>query len=360
MMNFNRRTFLKLSSLLMSRALLPPLPPTNRYTDDLPEAQVNRKPLLGFARAINYGVAVRKEPNLKATMLSTLMPDTVLPMYAEMETDSGSAHNRLWYEVEGGYVHSALIHPVRWQLQQPVKDAGEHGFWAEVTVPFTDARSAPSMTAPRTKYRYYSGTVYKIMKVVPSADAGSKDLWYQIEDESFPSKYFAPAREMRVIAQAEFSPLSPEIDPADKKLVVNLKEQRVYAYEKDKEVFVSRAATGAVFRSLGDAGNFATPPGTWFVYRKTPAQHMYGGAAGDSDYFDLPGIPWVSYFITNGIAFHGTYWHNDYGVPRSHGCINVPSPNAKWIWRWSMPPNDLIERYTMTRTRNAGTTVIVV
>jgi lipoprotein-anchoring transpeptidase ErfK/SrfK len=359
-MRLNRRALLKLTSLALSRALLPPLPSLDRYTDGLPDMPATRRTLIGFARAINYGVAVRKEPDLQAKMVSTLMPDTVLPMYAEMETESGSWHNKLWYEVEGGYVHSALIHPVRWQLNTPVSDAGENGFWAEVTVPFTDARSGPSLGAPRAKYRYYGGTVYKVVKAVKSSDATSKDLWYQIEDEAFAGPYFAQARHLRPISQEEFSPLSPDVDPADKKLVVNLKEQRVHAFEKDREVFTSRAATGAVFKDMGDEGNFATPPGTYFVYRKTPTQHMYGGAAGDSDYFDLPGIPWVSYFVNTGIAFHGTYWHNDYGVPRSHGCVNVPSPNSKWIWRWSMPPNDLIERYSQTKTPSGGTTVVVI
>jgi lipoprotein-anchoring transpeptidase ErfK/SrfK len=358
-MRLNRRTLLKLSSLFLSRALLPPLPSIDRYSDGLPEAPAPSRPIIGFARAINYGAAVRKEPSLDAKVVSTLVTDSVLPMYAEMETNSGNWHNKLWYEVEGGYVHSALVQPVHWQLNEPRTDAGEHGFWAEVTVPYTDARSGPALSAPRTKYRYYGGTVYKVIKVVKSTDLTSTDLWYQIEDESFAGLYFAQGKHLRVITAEEFTPLSPDVDPKDKKLVVNLKEQRVHAFEKDKEVFTSRAATGAVFKDLGDAGNFATPPGTWHVYRKTPSQHMYGGAAGDSDYFDLPGIPWVSYFISNGIAFHGTYWHNDFGVQRSHGCVNVPSDNARWIWRWSMPANDTIERYTMSKSMTEGTTVIV-
>jgi lipoprotein-anchoring transpeptidase ErfK/SrfK len=53
--------------------------------------------------------------------------------------------------------------------------------------------------------------------------------------------------------------------------------------------------------------------------------------------FDLPGIPWVSYITERGVAFHGTYWHNDYGKPRSHGCINLTSQAAKWIFRWTLP-----------------------
>jgi lipoprotein-anchoring transpeptidase ErfK/SrfK len=53
--------------------------------------------------------------------------------------------------------------------------------------------------------------------------------------------------------------------------------------------------------------------------------------------YDLPGIPWVSYILDNGISFHGTYWHNQYGQPRSHGCINLTPQDALWIYRWTSP-----------------------
>ena len=352
--------FLKLSSVLMSRALLPPLSQINHYMDGLDTAAAVKRPIISYARAINYGVAVRAEPNLDAKLLKVLMPDEVLPIYAEMETDSGNWHNKFWYEVEGGYVHSALIHPVEWKMNTPLTTAGTEGFWGEVTVPYTDSRSGPSNDSPRTKYRYYGGTVYKVINVVKSRDINSSDLWYQIDDESFPGQYYVNGKHLRVIPKEEFNPSSPDVSPADKKIVVNLREQRLHAFEKDVEVFSSRTATGAVFTDLGDKGNFATPTGNFSVFRKTPAQHMYGGRAGDSDYYDLPGIPWVSYFVGNGIAFHGTYWHNDYGVQRSHGCINVPSPNAHWIWRWTLPANDPVERYTMNYTPDAGTRIVVV
>ena len=62
-------------------------------------------------------------------------------------------------------------------------------------------------------------------------------------------------------------------------------------------------------------------------------------AAGDiaSNGYDLPGVPWVIYITESGISFHGTYWHNDYGNPRSHGCINLAPQTAKWLFRWTMP-----------------------
>jgi lipoprotein-anchoring transpeptidase ErfK/SrfK len=58
--------------------------------------------------------------------------------------------------------------------------------------------------------------------------------------------------------------------------------------------------------------------------------------------YNLPGVPWCSFFTGSGHAFHGTYWHNDYGHPRSNGCINLPSSVSKWLYRWTspvVPPN---------------------
>ena len=62
-------------------------------------------------------------------------------------------------------------------------------------------------------------------------------------------------------------------------------------------------------------------------------------AAGDiaASGFDLPGVPWVLYITKSGISLHGTYWHNDFGRPRSHGCINLTPQAAKWLFRWTMP-----------------------
>jgi lipoprotein-anchoring transpeptidase ErfK/SrfK len=377
-MKLSRRSLLKLSSLGLLRAILPPLPKVDFYTDGDIATPVTRKPATLFARTLQWSAIIRSEPNLNAPQVTSIKRDTVLPIYAEVQTDSGSAHNKIWYEVEGGYMHSALAHPVRWQLNKPMTDAGKEGFWAEVTVPFVDTRVAPSVMAAATKYRYYGGTVYKVIRVIKTTDtsedvkaaplpySGSTQLWYEIEDESFPGKYFVPASHLRPISQAEFMPISAGVDPREKKIVVNLKEQRLYAYERDAEVFSCRAATGTYFKDkeTGEDKDYTTTPGTWSVFRKTPSQHMYGGAVGDDESFDLPGIPWVSYFTTSGIAVHGTYWHNDFGAPRSHGCVNVTSENSKWVWRWTLPPNDPKERFTyldLQKRKDAllATTVVV-
>jgi lipoprotein-anchoring transpeptidase ErfK/SrfK len=79
---------------------------------------------------------------------------------------------------------------------------------------------------------------------------------------------------------------------------------------------------------------------------------MASGSPAAATGYDLPGIPWVSYITESGISFHGTYWHNDFGRPRSHGCMNLPSDAARWIYRWTNPtvPYDEKWMYKLTGT----------
>jgi len=359
----------------LARAMLPPLPQMDFYTDGVGTGggpavakPITPKPVLAFARALQFGVVVRSEPSLDAPKVGALVRDNVLPIFSEVVSDTGNAHNKIWYEVQGGYVFSANVQPVPWQLNAPVTTIGEKGLWAELTIPFYDPRIAPSEAAPKNKYRYYGGSVYKVIKAVqgqratpsdkPDFKLNQDEWWYQIEDEAFggSTNWFIPAQHLRLLPASEFSPLSPDVDPAEKKLLIKLGEQRFYAYERGREVFSARTATGVRY---SDERDFSTTPGSFYVFRKTPSQHMYGGAVGDDGSFDLPGVSWVSYFTTSGIAFHGTYWHNDYGVVRSHGCINVSNTIAKWVFRWSMPPVNYDDRYTHIKQRDLGTSVVV-
>jgi len=128
------------------------------------------------------------------------------------------------------------------------------------------------------------------------------------------------------------APLSEQIPDKEKRLEVRLTEQLVLAYERGILVFATRASTGGRLRS----GIYTTPSGEFITFHKRPTRHM---AAGDiaSSGFDLPGVPWVLYITQSGISFHGTYWHNDFGRPRSHGCINLTPQAAKWLYRWTTP-----------------------
>ena len=83
------------------------------------------------------------------------------------------------------------------------------------------------------------------------------------------------------------------------------------------------------------------------------------GAAGAGRGFDLPGVPWVTFFTSTGVSFHGTYWHNDYGTPRSHGCVNLLPEDAKFLYRWTSPRRSGWTRSTCT-CPGTGTRVEIV
>jgi lipoprotein-anchoring transpeptidase ErfK/SrfK len=63
---------------------------------------------------------------------------------------------------------------------------------------------------------------------------------------------------------------------------------------------------------------------------------MQGGSRAAGDYYNLPNVQWVQYFYRD-YSFHGAYWHNNFGVPMSHGCINMTNNDAKWLFDWAAP-----------------------
>jgi LysM repeat protein len=128
-----------------------------------------------------------------------------------------------------------------------------------------------------------------------------------------------PAAAQSVPAQipASIVPAPPTILEG-KQVVVDLSDQMMYAYQD-----------GALLRSVRvSTGLPATPTvqGDYRVYHILEAQRMVGPG------YDLPGVPYVMYFY-QGYALHGTYWHNNFGQPMSHGCVNLPTPEAEWLYR---------------------------
>ncbi|MCL5996068.1 MAG: L,D-transpeptidase family protein [Chloroflexi bacterium] len=309
-----------------------------------------------FGRVIADGLAVREQPSIKAALVRVLKLNDIVSIKGQTSSDdSPTRYNKTWYQIDDGFSYSAYIQPAENTPNQPLAEVSEQGFWGEITVPFTEARAAPDPAA-RQRYLYYYGCVFKVIARV----AGPEDtVWYQIEDEYAGTGFYVRAEHIRPIQPEEFTPLSPEVPPSQKRIEVDLTNQVTTAYENDQPVFSARVATGASFQLAdGTVQSFRTIPGEHRIFRKTPGQHMVGGTAGDSDFYDLPGIAWVSYFTSSGIAFHGTYWHNDYGRPRSHGCVNMLPEDAQWVFRWTMPSALYEQRWTTFR-RTDGTLIKV-
>jgi lipoprotein-anchoring transpeptidase ErfK/SrfK len=317
--SLSRRDFLKLSSYSLMGIVLPELGPLLPQQDDFVNLQ---------ARIINRTVWAFEEPSANSKRAKLYWHDLVVPITNTAIGDDESAHNRIWYELEeSGYAYSGDIQPVRTVLNQPA-EIPTRGALGEVSVPYTDAYLEPDATSEYA-YRLYYETVHWVTRVVEAPDGSN---WYRLLDDKFDQQYYVPAKHIRLISNEELSPLFPEVPMENKRIEVRLNEQLLLAYQNGQPVFAARVSTGGKRLS----GTYTTPVGDFITYHKRPTRHM---AAGDiaSNGFDFPGVPWVVYITESGISFHGTYWHNDYGIPHSHGCINMTPQAAKWLYRWTLP-----------------------
>jgi lipoprotein-anchoring transpeptidase ErfK/SrfK len=325
----SRRDFLKLSGLGFFGAILPSGPldyllsePSSAPFQDAFDSQQGRV----TARLI----WLYDKPSFNALRVKLYWRDSVLSITDVTVSDDVTAYNRVWYQIgEEGYAYSGTLQPVRTLLNTPALDVPEAGLLGEVSVPYTDAHLQADQNS-HVAYRIYYETVHWIM----SAKTDPKDgtVWYQILDDKFNKLYYAPAAHLRLIPDDELVPLSPDVPNSQKKVQVQLNAQLVFAYENDEPVFVTRAATGEVFRY----GKYTTPTGHFQTYYKRPTRHMANGDI-TADGYDLPGVPWVMYFTEAGLSLHGTFWHNDFGHPKSHGCVNLSPSAAKWLFRWTEP-----------------------
>jgi lipoprotein-anchoring transpeptidase ErfK/SrfK len=255
--------------------------------------------------------------------------DVVVELKGELEGDAGYGNpfNKAWYQINDGYAYSGWIQPVETQYQKPVYEIRAEGQLGEVCVPMSETRLDP-YTYSKNGYRLYYGSTHWVKKIVITRE--EKSIWYEIYDKELDTSYYVPYHDMRIIPDNELTMLSPNIPAADKFILVDLPTQMVTAFEGDTMVFSARCSSGAK--------GTRTPTGEFSTYHKGPSVHMTNqDEEGATNYYHLPGVPWTSFFTSEGNAFHGTYWHNDYGRPRSHGCVNLTPQAAKWVYLWTNP-----------------------
>ncbi|HEC21900.1 MAG TPA: L,D-transpeptidase [Chloroflexi bacterium] len=312
-------------------------------------------PMLG--RVEGWVVRVVAEAGDYYNVIDWVRYDEVLPIYAAVHAESPFPHNDVWFDIGRGYVHSSMVVPVREEFQQPEPVIGD-GFWGEITVPTSWQHWEPKLRSQR----YFDLAYGCVFRVIDRADEPDGRAWYRILDDISPSSsWWVQATHVRRVQPGEFNPISPDVPPEGKRIEVNIGEQLLTCYEGETPVFTTRISSGTYFRdNEGNLHQFNTPYGEHIVIRKMPSRHMIGGEEID-DYYNLPGVPWCTFFTHRGAAIHGTYWHNDFGRPRSHGCVNVTNDAAKWVYRWTNPfaGYEDANRRTASEEREIATRIIV-
>ena len=142
----------------------------------------------------------------------------------------------------------------------------------------------------------------------------------------------------------------------DKKIYVDLTNQRLYAYEGDKLVYNFLVSTG----KWGP-----TPTGVFSIWGKFRFTKMSGGSTLLHTYYYLPNVPYVMFFsndqvaASRGFSLHGTYWHDNFGHPMSHGCVNMKTSEAGLIYQWSDPPVPDGKTTSRSTQDSPGTQIII-
>ncbi len=294
----------------------------------------NPEPDSRIGRVTTTWIGLYSEPSFKSTELTRLFRDELITILSVIEGDAPT-HNSTWYRIAGGYVHSGHIQLVRWNPQKPISILPEQGTLFEVSVPYTRSYEQPDPTS-RPLYRHYYQAAAWITGMVTDSTGR---MWYRINDELLHVDYYSRAEHFRWIPPEEVSPISTDVPPQQKHILVSLSDQKVYAFEGSNQVFETIISSGIPDSKPRVNGiPTITPSGRFYITHKMPIRHMGDGRlSSDLEAYELPGIPWVSFFHETGVAFHGTYWHADFGRPRSRGCINMRNEDALWLYRWSTP-----------------------
>jgi lipoprotein-anchoring transpeptidase ErfK/SrfK len=335
MIAMNRRDFLKFSSIALLGVALP-------YPDD--EEPASEPPPASLGRiAGGWRQPVRDEARLNGKLMAYKSYDEVIPLLSTVVGEAPWPSNPIWYQTSEGYIHSAFVQPVENQPSSGPAPVTLPGIWVQVSVPIAETRLKPA--APRVSRKIYYGSVYRAVDAVQDE---SGQWWYRLQDGiAYSPGPYVLATSLRYLSPAALTPISS--DRTDKKIVVDLARQEMTCFEGETPVLSARTATGF--------GVHRTPRGEYEVVRKSHTSYMIGGVG--SDHYDLPGVSFPTYFTRTAIAVHGTYWHNDYGRPRSHGCVNVLTDAAQFAFRWTSPAVPYDQHEILVK-RGEGTKVVVV
>jgi len=344
--NYSRRDLLKGVIYLSGALALHPYMSVKAKMIEWPDAE-------RLGRVCVGKVDIRSRPSVNAPSVGVLYEDAIVIWLREIigEVPGGRISAR-WVETPDGYIYSPSVQPVGNVLNEPVNELPAtslgKGFWVEVTTPYVDLiLDNPPPRSPALKEGLYPRLYFSQVMWVDDIRIGQDgQTRYRLNERfGYGDIFWADATSLRPLSEEEVSPISPDVE--EKKILIDVttKRQILSCYEGKNEVYYCQISSGAKWNSSGElVEEWGTPLGPHPIWRKLISVHMSGGATGVG--YDLPGIAWTNLFTGEGVAIHSTFWHNDYGTPRSHGCINAKPEDAKWIFRWTMPhvaldPGDL-------------------
>lgn len=304
-------------------------PVTGSQTQGVPQSSVDagaRNTALVANRAQAADAGVRLE-DLQGEAGSPLLRRMLAGMYISIDREATSAGRRFWRTQNGGYVERGAVSPLR---NPPTFQGVQIDERHPLPVAFMTAFEgwtydlSPDGRTLRRRERAPRLTVYHLTED-PPVTVG-RGQYYRTRDG-----FYVSARHVRLV---RVSDPPAEVGPNEKWIEVNLTRQMLIAYEGPRPVYVTLVSTGRRNEHEPER-NYETIQGAFRIQSKHIATTMDGNSAGDGPY-SIEDVPWVMYF-ENSFALHGAFWHNLFGYMRSHGCVNMSPPDARWLFHWTDP-----------------------
>ncbi len=218
------------------------------------------------------------------------------------------------------------VQPVLFEYVEVVDGCGPH-FNGECLL----VRSGPGVDFSIVS-RLRNGMVFKVGGKVERADM----TWYKIVfdewlryPERLTKDWYISADYVKVLLDEGDKIMGKDVASTTKKIIVYRSNQKLIAYDGEEIFMKVPISTGLALTP--------TPRGIFKIYKKTPSRYMQGPLPNikDKQYYDLPGVPWNLYFTEGGAVIHGAYWHENFGSPYSHGCVNLPPKTARTLYMWA-------------------------
>lgn len=197
-------------------------------------------------------------------------------------------------------------------------------------------------------YNFSNQTPLDLMNLTEEFDPNETSAVFDNQEVTIPNEY---------LAQTQSNVLGDEDsnNEDEKRIEVDLTNQKLYAYEGDKKVMEFLVSTGKWGK---------TPTGEFRIWTKLRYTKMSGGSRELGTYYYLPNVPFTMFFsnaeipMSRGYGIHGTYWHDNFGNPMSHGCINMKTEEVEQLYYWANP--ELGENKSIRATQdNPGTKIII-
>jgi hypothetical protein len=361
-LKIGRRDFLKISGLAAAAAIQPYPKLINQ--EPFPEGERLGRIAVGVRREKGI-VEIKYKPDYDSATVGTYLEDDVVVCYREVVGNWPLRNVQRWVETPDGYVWSPNVQPVQNNLNAPIKELpeGQEGIWVEVTVPWVNAEfeNPPYRSSwwklIESKFippRFYYSQILWVDKIKIKNDG---KINYRV-NERFGNPgdlLWVPAEALKPLSEKDIIPIHPEAEEKQIVIDASFAHQTLSCFEGNQEVYFCRVSTGATP---------AETPLSYFgsegfnIYSKYNSIQMSGGT--NEAGWMIPGIGWASFFYPGGIAIHSTFWHNNFGEPTSHGCINAAPKDAKWIYRWSNPSVGYQEGFKDVSGTTDGTRVKVI